>query len=121
MQCEQTVRGCEKLRVGCRYDAGAKGLQYKTFTANDLQKHKENSLMLRLINVAILEVNLNDSGINYAQELQPHCMYANRPFCFPEATKGALLQDQNAQQVQNNNSSICVTVQLSADSALDCL
>ena len=110
MQCEETVRGCEKLRVGCRYDAGAKGLQYKTFTAKDLEtvhesastsccKHHVNSLMLRLINVAILEVNLNDSGINYAQELQPHCMYANRPFCFPEATKGALLQDQNAQQV----------------------
>ena len=55
---------------GLMNDAGAKGLIYKTFSESDLKHHKDNRLMERMIAVAILEVNLHDAGLNYAQELR---------------------------------------------------
>ena len=65
-------------------DAGAKGMAYHIFTEADLKKHSENRLMQRLLAVALLEVNLQECGINYAKELDPHSVFANRKFSLPE-------------------------------------
>ena len=82
----------------------SKGQDLQTFKDSHLKNHQENSLMGRMIAVAILEVNLYDDGLNYAQELRyrypilvclafaaacvrPHCVYASREFKLPDSAK----------------------------------
>ena len=60
--------------------AGAKGMAHHIFTEDDLKKHSENGFMQRLLAVALLEMNLQECGINYAKELDPHSVFANRKF-----------------------------------------
>ena len=48
-------------------DVGVKAMSYKTFNDSDLKKHQENELLERMLGVAMLEVNLQECGINYAK------------------------------------------------------